>query len=109
MAIDINKVEEDVMEEYIAPENEQAKDMLDRLSRKILGKSAQELYLEWVLNEIKAYQNTPQSEKNPSMEANYLKFLAVIDNIMWLSKDKRDIKITTALKSAKDIFDSTKI
>ena len=45
MSIDINQVEDDVMEEYVAPENEKAKEMLDRLCQEELGVSAQELYL----------------------------------------------------------------
>jgi hypothetical protein len=31
MSIDVNKMEDDVMEEHVAPENEKAKEMLDRI------------------------------------------------------------------------------
>jgi hypothetical protein len=46
MAIDVNQVDEDVLTEYVSEENEDAREMLDRLSKKILGKSVQEAYLE---------------------------------------------------------------
>ena len=60
MTIDINQVEEDVMEEHVAPENEDARDMLERLSQKIMWKSAKEVYLEWILREIKHIQDIPE-------------------------------------------------
>jgi hypothetical protein len=36
MTIDINQVDEDTLTEHVAPENEDAREMLDRLSQKIL-------------------------------------------------------------------------
>lgn len=109
MAIDVNQVDEDVLTEYVSEENEDARDMLDRLSRKILGKSAKEAYLEWILREIKHIEEIPESEKTSNDREKYLKFLKEIDNICWFSKDKRDIKIETRLRSAADIFEATKI
>ena len=109
MTIDINQVDEDVMEEHIAPENEDAREMLDRLSQKILWKSAKEAYLEWILREIKHIEEIPESEKTSNDREKYLKFLKEIDNICGFSKDKRDIQITTKLRSAADIFNATKI
>ena len=103
MSIDINQVEDDVMEEYVAPENEKAKEMLDRLCQEELGVSAQELYLRWLLQEIKRLQET----KEKGFEEKLLKYLKEIDNICGFSKDKRDVKIETKLRSASDIFNST--
>lgn len=45
MSIDVNQMEDDVMQEHVAPENEKAREMLDRLCQEELGVSAQELYL----------------------------------------------------------------
>lgn len=97
------------MQEHIAPENEKAKEMLDRLSREIMWMSAQELYLRWILQQIKIYEETPDNKRTPAMEANYLKYLWAIDQVIGVSKDKRDIKIETKLRSAADIFNSTSI
>ena len=107
--IDVNQVDEDTMEEHVAPENEQARDMLDRLSHKILWKSAQELYLESILMEIKFIQEMPEKDKTANDREKLLKYLKEIDNICWFSKDKRDVKIETKLRSASDIFNSTDI
>lgn len=109
MSIDVNQMEDDVMVEHVAPENEDAKEMLERLSQKILWKSAKEVYLEWILQQIKAYEELPENKRTPAMEANYLKYLWAIDQVLWISKDKRDVKITTQLKSAADIFNSTSL
>lgn len=103
MWIDVNKVEDDVMEEHIAPENEKAREMLDRLCKEELWISAQELYLRWLLQEIKRLQET----KEKGFEEKLLKYLKEIDNICGFSKDKRDVKIETKLRSASDIFNST--
>ena len=109
MTIDINQVDEDVMEEHIAPENEDARDMLERLSQKIMWKSAKEVYLEWILREIKHIQDIPEDDKTSNDREKLLKYLKEIDNICGFSKDKRDIKIETKLRSAADIFEATKI
>ena len=109
MTIDINQVEEDVMEEHVAPENEDARDMLERLSQKIMWKSAKEVYLEWILREIKHIQDIPEDDKTSNDREKLLKYLKEIDNICGFSKDKRDIKIETKLRSAADIFEATKI
>lgn len=106
MVIDVNQVEGDKMIEYVAPENEKAKEMLDRLSMEITWMSAQELYLRGILNEIN-YLMTNASNANDREKL--LKYLKEIDNICWLSKDKRDVKIETKLKSAEDIFNSTNL
>lgn len=103
MWIDVNKVEDDIMEEHIAPENEKAREMLDRLCKEELWISAQELYLRWLLQEIKRLQET----KEKGFEEKLLKYLKEIDNICGFSKDKRDVKIETKLRSASDIFNST--
>lgn len=109
MAIDINQVDEDIVTEHIAPENEDARAMLDRLSQKIMWKSPQEVYLEGILKEIKHIEEIPESDKTSNDREKYLKFLKEIDNICGFSKDKRDIKIETKLRSAADIFNATQI
>ena len=105
MSIDVNKMEDDIMEEHVAPENEKAREMLDRLCKEELWVSAQELYLRWLLQEIKRLQET----KEKGFEEKLLKYLKEIDNICGFSKDKRDVKIETKLRSASDIFNSTNL
>ena len=106
MSIDINKVEDDILHEHIAPENEKARDMLERLCKETMWMSAQELYLRWILNEI-AYLQV--NAKDASDREKLLKYLKEIDNICGFSKDKRDVKIETKMRSASDIFNSTNI
>ena len=103
MSIDVNKMEDDVMQEHVAPENEKAREMLDRICQEELGISAQELYLRWIIREIKRLQETPSKWD----EEKLLKYLKEVDNICGFSKDKRDVKIETKLRSASDIFNST--
>lgn len=105
-SIDINKVEDDVMEEHLAPENEQAREMLDRMSKELLWMSAQELYIKWILLEIQYLQANAEDWKSMDL---LLKYLKELDNICGFSKDKRDVKIETKLRSAADIFNSTDI
>lgn len=105
MTIDVNQMEEDTMQEHVAPENEKAREMLDRLCMEELWISAQELYLRWILREIKRLQEDPKKGD----EEKLLKYLKEIDNICWFSKDKRDVKIETKLRSASDIFNSTNL
>lgn len=105
MSIDVNQVEDDVMTEHIAPDNEKAREMLDRICQEELGVSAQELYLRWIIREIKSLQDA----KDAGSKEKLLKYLKEIDNICWFSKDKRDVKIETKLRSASDIFNSTNI
>lgn len=105
MWIDVNQMDDDVMQEHIAPENEKAREMLDRIVQEELWMSAQELYLRWLVQEIKRLQNT----KEKWYEEKLLKYYKEIDNICWFSKDKRDVKIETKLRSASDIFNSTNI
>lgn len=105
-SIDINKVEDDVMEEHLAPENEQAREMLDRMSKELLWMSAQELYIKWILLEIQYLQANAEDWKSMDL---LLKYLKELDNICWFSKDKRDVKISTNLKSAADIFNSVSL
>lgn len=106
MWIDVNKMEDDVMEEHIAPDNEKAREMLDRLSMEMLWMSAQELYLRWILTEIAYLQ---ENAKDGADREKLLKYLKEIDNICGFSKDKRDVKIETKLRSASDIFNSTNL
>lgn len=106
MSIDVNKVDDDVMQEHIAPENEKAREMLDRLCQETLWLSAQELYLKGILLEVKYLQENWDDPKNRDL---LLKYLKEIDNICWFSKDKRDIRVETKLRSASDIFNSTNI
>lgn len=98
-------MEDDVMTEHIAPENEKAKEMLDRIVQEELWMSAQELYLRGLVQEIKRLQDTQER----GYEEKLLKYYKEIDNICWFSKDKRDVQITTKLRSASDIFNSTDI
>jgi len=96
-------MEEDVMTEHVAPENEKAREMLDRIVQQELWMSAQELYLRWLVQEIKRLQETQEKW----YEEKLLKYYKEIDNICWFSKDKRDVKIETKLRSTADIFNST--
>ena len=36
MSIDVNQMEDDIIQEHVAPENEKAREMLDRLSQEML-------------------------------------------------------------------------
>lgn len=105
MSIDINQMEDDVLTEHIAPENEKAKEMLDRIVQEEMWMSAQELYLRWLIKEIKRLQETHEKW----YEEKLLKYYKEIDNICGFSKDKRDVKIETKLRSASDIFNSTNL
>lgn len=105
MSIDVNKMDDDIMQEHIAPENEKAREMLDRIVQEEMWMSAQELYLRGLVQEIKRLQDT----KEKGFEEKLLKYLKEIDNIMGYSKDKRDVKIETKLRSASEIFNSTNI
>lgn len=103
MWIDVNQVDDDVMVEHVAPENEKAKEMLDRIVQEEMWMSAQELYLRWIIQEIKRLQETQEKW----YEEKLLKYYKEIDNICGFSKDKRDVKIETKLRSTSDIFNST--
>lgn len=105
MSIDVNKMDDDIMQEHIAPENEKAREMLDRIVQEEMWMSAQELYLRGLVQEIKRLQDT----KEKGFEEKLLKYLKEIDNIMGYSKDKRDVKIETKLRSASEIFNSTNL
>lgn len=105
MSIDVNQMEDDMMQEHIAPENEKAKEMLDRIVQEELWMSAQELYLRGLVQEIKRLQLSQEK----GYEEKLLKYYKEIDNICWFSKDKRDVKIETKLRSASDIFNSTNL
>lgn len=91
------------MVEHVAPENEKAREMLDRIVQEELWMSAQELYLRGLVQEIKRLQDTQEK----GYEEKLLKYYKEIDNICWFSKDKRDVKIETKLRSTSDIFNST--
>lgn len=103
MWIDVNQVDDDVMVEHVAPENEKAREMLDRIVQEELWMSAQELYLRGLVQEIKRLQDTQEK----GYEEKLLKYYKEIDNICGFSKDKRDVKIETKLRSTSDIFNST--
>lgn len=106
MSIDVNKMDDDVMVEHIAPENEKAKEMLDRICMEELGVSAQEVYLRWIIKEIKYLQD---NAKDAADREKLLKFYKELDAVGWYSKDKRDVKIETKLRSASEIFNSTNL
>lgn len=105
MSIDVNKMDDDIMQEHIAPENEKAREMLDRIVQEELWMSAQELYLRGLVQEIKRLQDTQEK----GYEEKLLKYYKEIDNICGFSKDKRDVKIETKLRSASEIFNSTNL
>lgn len=98
-------MEDDVMTEHVAFDNEKAKEMLDRIVQEEMWMSAQELYLRWIVKEIKSLQDA----KDANSKEKLLKYLKEIDNICGFSKDKRDVVVKTALKSSADIFNATKI
>lgn len=105
MSIDVNQMDDDVVKQHIAPENEKAKEMLDRIVQEELWMSAQELYLRGLVQEIKRLQDTQEK----GYEEKLLKYYKEIDNICWFSKDKRDVVVQTSLKSSADIFNNTKL
>lgn len=105
MSIDVNQMDGDIVKQHVAPENEKAKEMLDRIVQEELWMSAQELYLRGLVQEIKRLQDTQEK----GYEEKLLKYYKEIDNICWFSKDKRDVKIETKLRSASDIFNSTSL
>ena len=106
MSIDVNKMEDDVMVEHVAPENEKAKEMLDRIVQEEMWMSAQELYLRWIVREIKYLQD---NAKDAADREKLLKFYKELDAVGGYSKDKRDIQSATKLRSSKDLFESTSI
>ena len=57
MVIDVNQMDDDKMIEHVAPDNEKAREMLDRICQEELGVSAQELY---VLDAIDVYLLSPE-------------------------------------------------
>lgn len=108
-SIDVNTVEPDIIWEYKAPENESAKEMIERLSKEIMGKSALEVYLEWILKEVKFLMNKPEEDKDSNDRDKLLKYLKEIDNICGYSKDKRDIQIVSKIKPLSDVVWATDI
>jgi hypothetical protein len=50
-----------------------------------------------------------QDTQEKGYEEKLLKYYKEIDNICWFSKDKRDVKIETKLRSASEIFNSTNL
>lgn len=107
--IDVNTVEPDIIWEYQAPENETAKQMIERLSKEILWKSALEVYLEWILREVNYLMNKPEKDKDSNDRDKLLKYLKEIDNICWYSKDKRDIQIVSKIRPLSDTVWATAI
>lgn len=107
--IDVNTVEPDIIWEYKALENETAKEMIERLSKEIMGKSALEVYLEGILREVNYLMNKPEKDKDSNDRDKLLKYLKEIDNICWYSKDKRDIQIVSKIKPLSDVVWATDI
>lgn len=104
--IDINKVDDDIVEEFIAPENEDAAQMLERLSQQMFWQSIKEIYLKNILSEVQDLMSL--EKKTPNDREKLLKYLQAIDSIMWFSKDKRDVKIVTQMGNMNDIFNKIK-
>ena len=94
------------MQEHVAPDNEKAREMLDRWSQEMLWMSAQELYRRWILKEIAYLQD---NAKDASDREKLLKYLKEIDNICGFSKDKRDIQIVSKIKPLSDVVWATDI
>lgn len=107
--IDVNTVEPDIIWEYKAPENETAREMIDRLSKEIMWKSALEVYLEGILKEVSYLMNKPDKDKDSNEREKLLKYLKEIDNICGFSKDKRDIQIVSKIKPLSDVVWATDI
>lgn len=107
--IDVNTVEPDIIWEYKAPENETAREMIDRLSKEIMWKSALEVYLEGILKEVGYLMNKPDKDKDSNERDKLLKYLKEIDNICGFSKDKRDIQIVSKIKPLSDVVWATDI
>lgn len=107
--IDVNTVEPDIIWEYKAPENETAREMIDRLSKEIMWKSALEVYLEGILKEVSYLMNKPEKDKDSNEREKLLKYLKEIDNICGFSKDKRDIQIVSKIKPLSDVVWATDI
>lgn len=102
MTVDVNKVDDDIIEEYINPENEDAVDMIERLSQEIFWQSMKEVYLKNILMEI--HDLMWLEKKTPNDREKLLKYLQAVDSICWFSKDKRDVKIVTQMWSMSDIM-----
>ena len=107
--IDVNTVEPDIIWEYKAPENETAREMIDRLSKEIMWKTALEVYLEGILKEVNYLMSKPDKDKDSNEREKLLKYLKEIDNICGFSKDKRDIQIVSKIKPLSDVVWATDI
>lgn len=107
--IDVNMVEPDIIWEYKAPENETAREMIDRLSKEIMWKTALEVYLEGILKEVNYLMSKPDKDKDSNEREKLLKYLKEIDNICGFSKDKRDIQIVSKIKPLSDVVWATDI
>lgn len=104
--IDVNQVDDDVIKETISLDNLWAKEMIEKLSKEIFWKSMQEVYLEWILTEVKDLMAL--EKKTPNDREKLLKYLQAIDNVCWFSKDKRDLIITTQLSPMDTIYNDLK-
>lgn len=104
--IDINQVDDDVIRETISLDNLWAKEMIEKLSQEIFGKSMQEVYLEWILTEVRDLMSL--EKKSPNDREKLLKYLQAIDNVCGFSKDKRDLVITTQLSPMDTIYNKLK-
>ena len=104
--IDVNQVDSDVIRETVSLDNLWAKEMIEKLSVEIFGKSMQEVYLEWILTEVRDLMAL--EKKTPNDREKLLKYLQAIDNVCWFSKDKRDLVITTQLHPMDAIYKDLK-
>lgn len=104
--IDVNQVDNDVIRETVSLDNLWAKEMIEKLSVEIFGKSMQEVYLEWILTEVRDLMAL--EKKTPNDREKLLKYLQAIDNVCWFSKDKRDLVITTQLHPMDAIYKDLK-
>lgn len=100
--IDINQVDDDVIRETISLDNLWAQEMIEKLSKEIFWKSMQEVYLEWILMEVKDLMAI--EKKTPNDRDKLLRYLAAIDNICGFSKDKRNIVIQSQLHPMDTIY-----
>lgn len=100
--IDVNQVDDDVIKETISLDNLWAQEMIEKLSQEIFWESMQEVYLRWLLTEIRDLMAI--EKKTPNDRDKLLRYLAAIDNICGFSKDKRNIIIQSQLHPMDSIY-----
>lgn len=104
--IDVNQVDNDIIRETISLDNLWAREMIEKLSLDIFWKSMQEVYLRWILTEVRDLMAL--EKKTPNDREKLLKYLQAIDNVCGFSKDKRDLVITTQLSPMDTIYNNLK-